>query len=243
MKLFPWRKPQPVKRPHFVEDYEAHVERLVRDRPFDQAMKDAVGGSFEAIGDVECDAVRWAGLREGASILDFGCGSGRLACALQKSFRRIEYTGIDVVQQLLDYAAGRCPPSYRFVLSQSFDLPVASASIDMVACFSVFTHLQPTECFLYLSEMQRVLKRDGTIVMSFLEFAEPGHWPMFELTVGQTKIQQNNHLNSFLERPVITLFCEKLGLRAETFLACHEAPWQSTGALGQAIAVIRKGDP
>jgi predicted TPR repeat methyltransferase len=94
---------------HFVEDYERLVQSLIDTYPLDEAMARAVGGAYEAVGQIERDVLRFAGLRDGMSLVDLGCGSGRLAHALGRSMR-ICYLGIDIVQALLDYARIKGPP-------------------------------------------------------------------------------------------------------------------------------------
>jgi hypothetical protein len=53
---------------HFVEDYERHVADLIEKHPMDEAMSLAVGGSFNEIGAIEADILRYAGLKDGYDI-------------------------------------------------------------------------------------------------------------------------------------------------------------------------------
>lgn len=117
---------------HFVEDYERHVQALLAAHPVDEAMSLAVGGDYEAIGNIELDVLRHAGLRDDMALLDFGCGSGRLAWAAGRAMR-IDYLGLDVIPLLLEYAASRTPSHFRFELNRDLGIPAAKASFDMVA--------------------------------------------------------------------------------------------------------------
>jgi hypothetical protein len=103
---------------HFVEDYERLVQSLIASHPIDEAMALAVGGNYEAVGEIERDMLRHAGLRDGMSLVDLGCGSGRLTCALGRSMQ-IEYPGTDIVQALPGDAATRVPPHDRFRLHRA----------------------------------------------------------------------------------------------------------------------------
>ena len=143
---------------HFVEDYERLVADLIAKHPIEEAMSLAVGGYYDQIGQVEGHLLRWAGLANGMSVVDLGCGSGRLAHALGKAFA-INYLGVDIVQALLDYAATKSPTNYSFVLNRSLTLPADEKSADFVTAFSVFTHLLPSESYLYMEDARRVLKR------------------------------------------------------------------------------------
>lgn len=224
---------------HFVADYEKLVAELVATLPLDEAMSRAVGGDWERNGQIQCAALRHLGLRDGQTLIDLGCGSGRLAAALGRSMR-LDYLGIDIVQALLDYAASKSPPSYRFVLHRALHIPAPDACADMVAAFSVFTHLLHTETFLYLQDIMRVLRPGGRLVFSFLEFASPLHWPTFEATVEAQRNTTLPHLNQYIERGVIDLWSEKLGFVRECFIDGDDAPWPGAPPMWQSTAVLRR---
>jgi SAM-dependent methyltransferase len=224
---------------HFVTDYEALVANLVATRPIDEAMAVAVGGDYENTGKIEAAAVRHLGLRDGMSLIDLGCGSGRLAWALGQTMR-IDYLGIDIVEALLAYARTKSPRTYRFLLNRSLNIPAPDTSADMVAAFSVFTHLLHAETFLYMEDIKRVLRPGGRLVFSFLEFANPEHWLVFEGTVNAQRDSATPHLNQFIERNVIDLWCQKLGYEREAFIDGADAPWGDAPNLWQAIAVLRR---
>jgi ubiquinone/menaquinone biosynthesis C-methylase UbiE len=224
---------------HFVQDYEKLIKRLLGEMPFDEAMAAAVGGDFERVGRIEAAVVRHLGLRDGMSLIDLGCGSGRLAWALGQMMR-IDFLGIDIVQPLLDYAKTRTPRTYRFVLHRALDIPAPDASADMVSAFSVFTHLLHHETYLYLQDIRRVLRPRGRLVFSFLEFADPAHWQQFAGTVEAQRSNMLPHLNQFIERPTIDLWASKLGFERERFIDGSAAPWEEAPSLHQSIAVLRR---
>jgi SAM-dependent methyltransferase len=229
----------PVAEFHFVEDYEKLIASLLATRPVDEAMAVAVGGDFESVGITERAAMRHAGLRDGMALIDFGCGSGRLAWALGQAMR-IDYTGIDVVQALLDYARSKSPHGYRFLLNRTLHIPAADASADMVSAFSVFTHLLHTETYIYMEDIRRVLRPGGRLVFSFLEFANPEHWVVFSGTVEAQRLSVAPHLNQFIERTAIELWCAKLGFTLEGFVSGTDAPWGDAPPLWQSLAILRR---
>lgn len=208
--------------------------------PRDEAMSLAVGGSFEQFGAIECALLRYAGLRDNMSLIDFGCGSGRLAWALGREPIRTDYYGIDVEQRLLDYAKTKSPPHFRFALNHSLRIPAPDAVADMVCAFSVFTHLQHTETYLYLEDIHRVLRPDGRLVFSFIEFAQPLHWKIFAETVEANRRRATIPLNQFIERNVIELWCEKLGYEQEAYISADATPWGDTAPLGQSAVILRR---
>ena len=223
---------------HFVEDYERHVAHLIATQPIDEAMSLAVGGGYDEVGSIERDIMRWAGLKDGMLVIDLGCGSGRLAHALGQSVK-IDLLGVDIVQALLDYAATKCPPNYKFVLNHTLTIPAKDDCADFVASFSVFTHLLHSETYLYMEDIRRVLKPGGKLVLSFLEFANPDHWRAFMSEVDGKRAAANAPLNTLIERPVIEKMAAALGYRLERFIDGSEAPWGGR-PLGQATAILSK---
>lgn len=224
---------------HFIEEYEQHVAQLMKNYPIDEAMSLAVGGNYEIAGSIERELLRYLGLSDGATIIDLGCGSGRLASALTRGGVKVRFTGTDIVQSLLDYAKTKSDPSFEFIMNRELTLPVQDSSCDFFTAFSVFTHLLHHESYVYLQEAKRVLKSGGLAVFSFLEFSEPSHWTIFEQTVEVNKATQTAHLNMFIERSAIQCWAEHLGLSVQETISATEAPWGG-GALGQSIAVLRK---
>lgn len=223
---------------HFVEDYERHVDQLIRRHPLPEAMSLAVGGHYEEFSVILAEVLVQNGLRDGMTLVDLGCGSGRAAKGISQRVK-IEYLGTDVVKRLLDYAATVCPPHYRFKCHRELSVPAADNSADMVCAFSLFTHLLHEESYIYLQESHRVLKPGGKVVMSFIEFANPNHWAIFEPTMQARKNNSRQPLNMFIERNAIDVWCEHLGFVREGFVDGTDARWNGS-RLGQAVAVLRK---
>ena len=214
---------------HFVEDYERLVAELMASHPLDEAMSLAVGGEYDRFGALQADLLTECGLRDGMSLVDLGCGSGRAAKHLGQRFPKLGYTGIDIIQALLDYARQQSPAHFQFIKHQEVSIPLASASADFVIAFSLFTHLLHEESYLYMADTRRVLKPQGKLVLSFLEFGDPGHWFFFENTVAIRKANQQYPLNCFIEQSVIRLWAGRLG-----FDLVRIGP----SSLGQSFAVL-----
>lgn len=223
---------------HFVEDYERVVANLIATHPMDEAMSLAVGGLYHEVGPILVDVLKHAGLTDGMALIDLGCGSGRLASKLGQAMR-VEYLGTDVVQALLDYAATKSPPHFRFERHVGLDIPAETASADMVCAFSVFTHLLHEETYLYLSDIHRVLRPGGRAVFSFLEFRNDEHWPIFGATVGQRRRDARMPLNVFIEREPIAVWARHLGFEVAEIVDGRDAPWGGK-PLGQSLAILRK---
>jgi len=223
--------------PHYVRDYARLVSTFKSSLSPDTAMSHAVGGNFDATGRIERSIVEHFGLRPGMSLLDLGCGSGRLSAAL--SDLEIAYLGIDVVEDLLAYARRRSHPAFVFRLHTALSIPQPDGSLDMVCAFSVFTHLHLQETYLYLTDIRRALKPGGVCVLSYLSFANDAHWPIFLSTVASREGDHQLPLVQFIEPSVIDLWARHLALEHVATVDANAAPW-GAGVLGQNVAVLRK---
>lgn len=147
------------------ERYIAFVDSIVRDKPYDVAMGEAVGGAPEVIGALELALLRYAGLQQDDYLIDIGCGSGRLTLPLSLSHKG-RYLGTDLVPELLEYNKNRTNrPDWRFDEVDGLTIPEDDSRAGMVCFFSVFTHLLLEQTFLYLEEARRVLRPGARSVL------------------------------------------------------------------------------
>src|SRR5438093_8063384 len=151
---------------HFVDDYRELVRDLLARYPLPEAMSRAVGGDFAALGEIEKQLLIGYGLRPEHTLLDVGCGSGRLQKQLISYFTSGRVLGTDVVPELVDYARMGCPPNWQFAVVDDIRIPFAKNEADFASFFSVFTHLLYEESFCYLIEARKVVKPGGLIVFS-----------------------------------------------------------------------------
>ncbi len=234
------------------ESYASRVAQLKSELPYDDAMRAAVGCDFEANGIVERELLIQCGLRPEHYLIDVGCGSGRLAAPLA-AWLTGRYLGIDIVPELVEYAAkqvGR--PDWRFEPAAGFTIPAGDGEVDMVCFFSVLTHLLHEQSYLYLADAKRVLKPGGRIVFTFIEFATEHHWNLFEDSLRHVD-DARQPLNVFISRDAIRLWARHLGLEVELIRESvephipipHPVRYddgrvvEGKVALGQSIAVLR----
>ena len=221
------REPMEV-RPHFVESYERLITTLLDTYPLDEAMSLAVGGAYDALGEAEADLLNRYGLLEHHFLIDIGCGSGRLSSAIGRRFPGLRYLGTDIDPRLLEYAAGKAPGNFQFLLHQQLSIPADDASVDFIAFFSVFTHLLHEESYTYLRDAKRALRPGGTVIVSFLETSH--HWETFESMLLLVGTNQSPHLNMFIERPMRIEWARHLELELDL-------PEPSPG---QSMAIFRR---
>lgn len=237
-RLLPRR--QPVS--HSVRDYRKlvrhHLRRLPQDRPL--ALARAIGAesmaTFISQGDGHVAVLRHHGLTDGMAVYDLGCGCGRTAQALQRAGWQGDYTGADVVPELLAELARQCP-GYATVEIAAPTIAAADGTLDMVFHWSVFTHLYPAECFLTMREAFRALRPGGRLVFSFLELEEPEHDRVWEMvTALAAKGAKAEQLDAFLHRDWIRRFAREAGFAEPRFTdggdgTYHLPFWQALAAM------------
>jgi SAM-dependent methyltransferase len=87
----------------FVEQYGNLWDRIKGDK---KSHEIAVGGDFDVAGILELNVLKEAGLKPNHSLIDIGCGSGRLAYKLA-GYSKARYLGTDILPDLLEHARQR----------------------------------------------------------------------------------------------------------------------------------------
>lgn len=122
------------------------------------------------------------------SVLDFGCGCGRVARQLIQQHPRPErYIGLDVHPGAIAWAnenLSPAAPGFSFLQLDVHDplvnpdeqkpdvlpFPAAEETVTLVDALSIFTHIVERDLPYYLGEIARVLSRDGLANASFFLF-------------------------------------------------------------------------
>lgn len=108
------------------------------------------------------------GLDAPRDVLDWGCGSGRIArwWAPEVIAAGGRFTGADLNPKLVAWCAANLPGRYLTNrLRPPFEVP--SASMDLVYALSVLTHLTEPVAKAWLAEIARVLKPGGLALLTF----------------------------------------------------------------------------
>lgn len=149
--------------------------------------------NFLVVGDAWAQLVR-RHLPPRGSVLDIGCGCGRLARVLAADPTLGGYVGFDCIAASITwcqthivsgFAGKRCEfhhvdarsAEYNpagTVRSQDVRFPCGSASMDAVVAASLFTHLLEADAARYLREIARVLKPRGVALLTIRATAAAG---------------------------------------------------------------------
>jgi ubiquinone/menaquinone biosynthesis C-methylase UbiE len=125
-------------------------------------------------------------LKDNISVLDIGCGTGRLYHFF-KEFQDVQYVGLDQSEGQIKMAQKDFPQN-DYIVAEMTELPFADSSFDFVFCVATLHHLPSEELRKKaLSEMSRVLKKDAYVFLT--------NWNLFSDTTkkivdkGKFKVQ------------------------------------------------------
>jgi ubiquinone/menaquinone biosynthesis C-methylase UbiE len=108
------------------------------------------------------------------SIMDFGCGIGRLTQAFSECFEHC--LGIDISSEMIEKARelNRFPDRCQYLVNETADLAqLANNSFHLVYSSMVLQHVAPTVSSQYIKEFIRVAKPGGVIVFQIPYYI---HW-------------------------------------------------------------------
>ncbi|MFA6255928.1 MAG: class I SAM-dependent methyltransferase [Candidatus Absconditabacterales bacterium] len=150
--------------------YDAHAEKYYHTRKKHRADADIFLNEIKS------------SEKKTISILEFGCGSGRLLTYLGKlTGIKIHYTGVDISKNLLSFAkkqmSGKTAPkniTANFVCDDiaHYVKGLKQESFDFVIGIASFQHI-PTvkERFFVIKNVYRILKYDGKLLMTNRSFS------------------------------------------------------------------------
>ena len=161
----------------YASAYEALAQRLPREQ--------AIGGGaesdwYEQGGWIELGVLQMEGLEAGHTLVDFGCGNGRLAVKVIPTLTGGSYIGIDIsdtmlrdAERLIRQAVPHPPCSVQWIRQDAPDFRLQPGSVDRMCAFSVFTHMEHEDTFRYLVNARQVIKPQGRLIFSCLPIRLP----------------------------------------------------------------------
>lgn len=130
--------------------------------------------------------INLTGLQPNHSVLDVGCGIGRIAAPLTEYLGKDgSYEGFDIVEIGIRWATNhitRQYPNFKFQRANVFSemyhpdgkfkaseyrFPYKDKSFDRIIASSLFTHMLPADMNNYLREITRVMKDDGRALITY----------------------------------------------------------------------------
>lgn len=105
-------------------------------------------------------------LKRQTKILNVGAGKGYLESFIfQKFGTQLEWVGTDFTH-ITSKQLRRKFPCYSFIKTGLTKLPFEDAKFDTVCLLEVLEHIAPHQTFSVLKELYRVLKKNGTLIIS-----------------------------------------------------------------------------
>jgi SAM-dependent methyltransferase len=100
------------------------------------------------------------------SILDFGCGCGRMLLWMEELGRTQALYGTDIDAEAIAWCREHIPYAKLSVNDGEPPLPFADATFDLIFNHSVFTHIDERRQDAWLAELHRVTRPGGFLVLS-----------------------------------------------------------------------------
>lgn len=128
---------------------------------------------FLAVGAQMADSIAAAAAQAGrpvgemGALLDFGCGSGRVA-RHWAALAGPEVHGCDYNRELVAWCAANLPFLYATRNELEPPTPYVACSFDLVYALSVFSHLSEPIGAAWIEEFRRILRPGGLLVVSVL---------------------------------------------------------------------------
>ncbi len=98
------------------------------------------------------------------SLLDIGCGSGTMLAMLKNISPHIEFSGIDLSEQMIAQARKNVDKEIQLQIGDVENLPWIDNKFDLVLCNASFHHFpDPLQS---LHEIHRVLQPDGRLIIA-----------------------------------------------------------------------------
>lgn len=106
--------------------------------------------------------------RDFGSILDFGCGCGRLIRTLRPLCDQwVSLHGTDIDRDAIQWCKDNIADATFFLNGENPPLPFAEKTFDLIYACSVFSHLDADHQFRWLGELQRIMKPGGYLLLTF----------------------------------------------------------------------------
>ena len=165
------------------------------------------------------------------SVLDAGCGTGRMVAHLRSLDDAIAVTGVDLSAGMLAHAR-EAHPDVEFVEGSLAALPLHDATFDGVLAWYSIIHTAPSDLGSVCAELGRVLRPGGLLLLGF----QSGAGERTASGAYGHDVELHAHLHS---APSVSPWLESTGFRVDTVLERGPRAWER---LPQAFLLARRGD-
>ena len=129
---------------------------------------------------------------DGARILDYGCGYGRLARLMYAFIDPDRFYGVDPWTKSIELCKEAGLETNIFVSDYlPTTLPVGAARFDLIYAFSVFTHLSERAIHASLRTLRRYVSDDGVLIITIRPIEYWFHDP--DTTASERELQIEQH--------------------------------------------------
>ena len=116
-----------------------------------------------------------------STVLDIGCGIGRVAKYVAPRVRKIWCVDISRIMLKRARKFVGSLPNVEFYRTNGHSLnKIPSNTVDFAYSFDMFPHLSDDETYLYLKEMMRILSPGGKIFFQFADLNQPHNREVFK---------------------------------------------------------------
>lgn len=125
-----------------------------------------VASGFQHYAALEAAVMRHLDGRPPSSLLDWGCGCGRLLSLIRLAVQPVDLAGCDVDSEAIRWCREHLPgPDYE-VSGFEPPLPYEDGRFDVIIGYSVMTHLAGDLQLRWLADLRRVLAPGGILVLT-----------------------------------------------------------------------------
>jgi SAM-dependent methyltransferase len=103
-------------------------------------------------------------LQSNQTVVDFGCGWGRIIRFFLKDVAPGNIWGLDCLPEVISICQETNPLCQFKLVEPLPPTSIAAASVDLIYCYSVFSHLAEDAHRQWLAEFQRMLKPGGLLI-------------------------------------------------------------------------------
>lgn len=130
---------------------------------------------------------------QGKTVLDIASGSGYGTRMISQYAKKVY--GVDISEDAVAYAKQNYDrKNINFICGSGTSIPLEDNSVDVVTTFETLEHIEQAEKFI--QEIARVLRPDGTLVLSTpndIEFPEGNHFHVHEFEYDELKEMIGKH--------------------------------------------------